>query len=77
MEMPTPCDCGEVVELNDMRTCNHCNKMLCKGCFDYYGDDYCTECKSQLSECVECGDMVETEKLEKKGRCYMCNETMV
>lgn len=76
MEMPTPCDCGEVVEFDSMRTCHRCEKMNCRECHQSFSD-YCENCREDMVECVECGDMVEKDKLEKKGRCYFCNETMI
>ena len=72
MEMPTSCDCGNVVELNDMPTCLGCGDMYCKECLD---DGYCTRCVENFVECQECGDKV--DELLEKGRCFGCNETII
>ena len=44
MEMPTPCDCGETVELNDMNPCEKCEKLYCKGCLSQPWET-CDNCK--------------------------------
>ena len=73
--MPTPCDCGEVVEFSDMRTCEKCERMKCEECFEGR-TDFCADCAFNMMECNECGDFVDKEEI-KKGRCFMCNETMM
>ena len=74
MECPTPCDCGETVELNSMRSCSECGDLYCEACVD---DGYCEGCRVNFDECVECGDMIPKGTLEKGGVCYPCKETMV
>lgn len=76
MEMPTPCECGEVVELNDMRQCVKCKEIKCRDCHSGL-IDYCEECADGMLECSECGDLVDREDIGRKGRCSMCRETMV
>ena len=42
MDMPTPCACGETVELNDLRQCTLCRLW------------YCRECTEDINECPNC-----------------------
>ena len=34
MEMPTPCPCGEIVELNDLKTSGKCEELRCWRCLE-------------------------------------------
>ena len=42
MEEPTPCDCGEIVELNKLKQCTICNMW------------YCPKCTDDMSDCPNC-----------------------
>lgn len=47
--MPTPCpDCGDIVELNDMNTCDFCDEMKCKSCCEQHRGD-CENCKANYT----------------------------
>ena len=58
MEMPTPCTCGNVVELNDMNTCGTCNKLYCNQCLkrSWEDCDYCEDLKDD-AEGVDYGEI--------------------
>lgn len=73
--MPTPCECGETVELNDMSECQECCNLFCRNCME--DNRICLDCSYDTDECCECGDRVEKGSLEKGGVCYPCKETIV
>lgn len=82
MEAPTPCVCGEIVELHDMNSiagrltnggnlvCNDCLCDECNGegcCDTCVGDGLCPHCSSI------CGDCKGTGKCEEcGGEGYTC-----
>jgi hypothetical protein len=46
MDMPTPCECGTVLELNDMNTCSECRQLFCHECCEPWGT--CINCIDKL-----------------------------
>ena len=46
MEEPTPCpECGEIVELQDMRKCFGCGELFCRECLKTWGGEkFCGGC---------------------------------
>ena len=48
-DCPTPCRCGEIVELHDMITCRECDAMVCKECAEDDGEGYiCEHCEDSM-----------------------------
>lgn len=68
-------NCGDKVDSEEITQCQHCVSHFCGNCMD--GFDLCNACEFDSVECSECGDRVPKEELGSKGRCGMCNETMV